>query len=132
MINQEIWLAYQSLAKIAQKNLPVKTSLAVATLMAKLQMAYKVVESERKRIIRKYGTLNTETNQSELILNSVGGANYARDFGELLIEEWEDEIQFKRLNLPMKVTEVCVKCGNENKVDFRIEPNTLVNLIGKC
>lgn len=126
--NQEIHLAYPNLEKLAQIQLPIKVSLGIATLISKLRQPYLVIEGERQKLVRKYGTLDPKTKQINVSLDSPQAGDFAREYGELLIQEWEDDIKFTKVILPQSLKVICEGCKQQKEIPFVMDSNTLLPL----
>jgi hypothetical protein len=126
--NQEIWLAYPNLEKLAKMNLPVKTSLAIATCVAKLRQPYMVIEEERQKIVRRYGKANPESKTMSVDYGSEYAGEFAKEFGELLATEWSEDFTFGKIKLPDKAISACPKCNQVTEVPFLFDANSLLPL----
>ncbi len=129
--NQEIYLAYTNLEKISQMKLPVKESFGIAVLMSKLRQPYQVIDHERQKLVMKYGVLDPKTKQISVSMDSENAGDFAREYGQILAEMWEDDIEFKKVVLPQSLTVICEQCKHKTEIPFVIEPNTLLPLRDK-
>ena len=129
--NQEIWLAYPNLEKLAGMALPVKASLPIAVIVSKLRTPYMVIDSERQKLVRKYGKVDTKTKQVTVSYDNENAGEFAREFGELLIREWPEDFTFEKVKLPEKAWANCEKCQHIMEVPFLVDANSLVPLKDK-
>ncbi len=126
--NQEIWLAFPELLKLAKIKLPVKASLGIGVLLSKLYNPYTIIERERAKLVSHYGIKNKEGNQVTVDFDNPNAGDFAREFGQLLNMEWEEDIQFERVKLPLKIAIPCPSCKRNMETDFLIESQTLLPL----
>lgn len=126
LTNQDIWLAYPSLKQLSQITLPLDVSLGIARQIKLLQFPYATIEHERKELISKYGI--QKDSQVIVDVSSPHAGDFALEFGNLLIEYWDEDIEIERVALPNKVESVCEECGHKTEVVFLVEPNILVPL----
>lgn len=125
--NQEIWLAYPNLKKLAQMALPVETSLGIAKQVRALQIPYSVIEFERKRMVNHYGV--EKNGQVSVEQDSPCAGDFAVKFGGFLTEYWEDDILIEKVKLPSKIGAACESCGHVMEVVFLIDPQVLLPLV---
>ena len=97
LTNERILNDSTRLASIAQKELPIKVSYAIAKNLAKLEAELKIYNSEREKLIEKYSikdengkTVADENNQIKLQPELLSDWN--KDIQELLAIENEIEI----------------------------------------
>lgn len=90
-----------------------------------------VIEGERKKLVNKYGILDPKTNLISVDLNGENAGDFAREYGEILTEEWGDDLVFKKVILPKAIITNCEKCNHKIEIAFLIEPNTLLPLKDK-
>ncbi len=129
--NQEIWLAYAKLVELSKIKFPIKTSLGIAKLLIKLRQPYAAIEHERSKLVNHYGVENKATRQVTVSLDSPKAGDFAREFGELLTEYWDEEIEFEKVKLPEKITGNCDACHHNMDVVFLLDPETLMPLTEK-
>lgn len=128
LYNQEIWLAYSKFMELSKIKFPVKTSLEIARLLAKLQQPYAIIEHERAKLVNHYGVKSLDTKTVSIDPSSLEAGDFARDFGELLTLEWADDIPFERVKLPEKTVDKCPSCKQDLEVTFRIDAQILLPL----
>ncbi len=126
--NQEIWLAYINLEKLAKLDLPVRASLAITVLLSKLQQPFRVVDGERQKLVRRYGKIDTKTNTVTVDFNDENAGDFAREYGEILALEWGEDFTFEKVKLPDKVFGTCGKCGHIMEFPLLLDANTLLPL----
>lgn len=129
--NQEIWLAYPNLEKLAKLNFPVRISFAIAVFVSKLRQPYMIIDGERQKLVRKYGKIDPKTNTVSVNYDSENAGDFAKEFGELLIKEWPDDFILEKVKLPDKVFATCEKCSHITEVPFLIDANSLLPLKDK-
>ncbi len=129
--NQEIWLAYPNLEKLARLNLPARVSLAIAVFASKLQRPFLVIDGERQKLIRKYGKLDTKAATYSVDYNNEHAGDFAKEFGEILTQDWGEDFTIGKVKLPDKVTTICEKCGHVIETPFLIDANSLLPLKDK-
>ena len=128
LTNQDIWLAYPKLVELSKIPLPVQVGLQLSKLQLMLQTPYIIIEMKRREIVGKYGTTNTETNTAEVNTDNPQAAEFAVEFGGLLVTEWPVDFQFEKVRLPLLLVEPCPCCKQEIGVPFIIDPQTLLPL----
>lgn len=114
--NGEIWACREPLGKLAQMELPVKTSLQVARLAIKFGEQFKVIEDVRNGLIRKYGKPDEKTKQISVEPKNKDFPKFVADFNELMAQT--TELVFDKVKLPSMV----------DGKPFQIEPSILVPL----
>ncbi len=124
--NQDIWLAYPSLKRLAQAEFPPDVSVGLAKQIKALQIPYSVIEFERKRMVNHYGV--EKDGQVSVDNSSPQSGDFAVAFGNLLTEYWDDDIPIERVTLPAKVESICEDCGHKREVVFLIDPQVLIPL----
>ena len=129
--NQEIWLAYPNLEKLAKLNFPVKTSFAIAVLLSKLIRPYSVIEMERQKLVRKWGKVNPKTNTVAVAFDDENAGDFAREYGELLATDWGEDLTIEKVKLPDKVVGTCEKCNHVTELPFLYDANSLLPLKDK-
>lgn len=126
--NQDIWLAYPSLKRLAQAEFPPVVSLGIAKQIKAMQIPYSVIEHERIKLVNQYGVENTETKQIEIDPSLPQAGDFAVAFGNLLTKCWDEDIPIERVTLPAKVESICEDCGHKREVVFLIDPQVLIPL----
>ena len=129
--NQEIWLAYPNLEKLAKLNLPARTSLGVAVLVSKLRHPYSVIERERQKLVQKWGKADPEAKTVTVKFDDENAGDFAREFGELLIKEWGEDFTIEKVKLPDKVYGTCGKCNHVTEFPLLLDANSLLPLKDK-
>lgn len=115
--NGEIFAAKEPLAKLAEKEFPVKVSYGLAKLANKLNEQYVVIEQVRNGLVQKYGEpVNGSANQLSVPQDSEGFPKFVSEFNELL--EQTAELVFETVLLPEMV----------DGVALQIEPSILMAL----
>jgi len=98
--NRELISNMQQLKVLAQRDLPIKVSYAIAKNMRIIEDELKVYEEERQRLLEKHGK---KDNEGELITDKQGQVNFKdkkawdKDIKELL--DIEVEIKFHKFNI---------------------------------
>lgn len=98
--NRELLSNMQRLKVLAQRDLPIKASYAIAKNMRKIEDELKPYEEERQRLLEKHGKKDKE---GELIVDERGRAKFKdkkawnKDVDELL--DIEVEIDFHKFNI---------------------------------
>ncbi len=128
LLNQEIWLAYPNLMKLGKVTFPVKVSLGLARLAAKLQGPYIVIERERAKLVKKYGVTDEAGKKITVPNDSGAAAPFALELSELLMTEWPDDLQLEKVILPQKVTDKCEHCGQPIEKVYLIDSQILIPL----
>ena len=128
LTNQEIWLAYPNLMRLAKVTFPVKVSLGLAKLAAKLQMPYTIIERERAKLVKKYGVMDEKKTKITVPPDAEVAGAFALELSELLMTEWHDDLQLEKVSIPQKMTAKCEHCGQPMDVVVIIEPNILIPL----
>ncbi len=126
--NQEIWLAFPELLKLSKVKLPVKASLGIGVLLTKLYNPYTIIEQERTKLVGHYGVTSKEGNQTTVGFDNPNAGDFAREFGQLLNMEWEEDIEFERVKLPKEISCLCPSCKRNMEIPFLIDPQTLLPL----
>ena len=128
LTNQEIWLAYPNLLKLAKVTFPVKMSLGLAKLAAKLQGPYIIIERERAKLVKKYGKMDEAKTKITVPPDAEVAAAFALELSELLMTEWQDDLQLEKVNIPQIMRGKCEHCGQPTDIVVLIEPNILIPL----
>ena len=126
LTNQEIWLAYPILKRLAQVEFPLAVSLGIARQIKSLQIPYSVIEFERKRMVNHYGA--KRNGQVTVSSDSLQAGDFAVAFGNLLTEYWDEDIPIERVELPNRVESICEDCGHKREIIFLIDPQILIPL----
>lgn len=98
--NRELLSNMQQLKVLAQRDLPIKVSYAIAKNMRKIEDELKPYEEERQRLLEKHGK---KDNEGELITNKQGQVDFKnkkawdKDISELL--DIEVDITFHKFNI---------------------------------
>lgn len=98
--NRELLTNMQQLKVLAQRDLPIKASYAIAKNMRKIEEELRPYEEERQRLLEKHGKKDKE---GELIVDEVGQVDFKdkkawdKDINELL--DIEVEIDFHKFNI---------------------------------
>lgn len=129
--NQEIWLAYPNLEKLAKLNLPINVSLAIALLVSKFRQSYLIIDGERQKLVRKWGKIDPKINMVSVNFDNENAGDFAREFGELLIKEWPEDFTIEKVKLPDRVFATCGKCGHIMELPLLIDANSLLPLKDK-
>jgi len=113
--NQDIWYAYIRLTELAEMQFPFEVSLQISKTLQSLQNPYQEIEQKRLKLARQFG----ENKRGE----------FALAFGKLLIEYYNQDIEFEKIKLPTKITTKCEYCGKETETVFLINSAGLAPLI---
>ena len=128
LTNQDIWLAYPKIVELSKIPLPVKTGMQLGEIRLMLQSPYIIIETKRREIVGKYGSINPETETVEVNTDNPQAADFAVEFGGLLMDEWPLDFQFEKARLPLLITKPCPCCKQEIGVPFIIDPQVLLPL----
>ena len=101
LLYMEIFGAVNSLNKIFEMDLPVRTSLALAKLLGKLAEPFQEVEKTRTRLVTKYGTHDSITNQTKVESDSENFPKFVEEYGVLMGQK--TEVIFDIVKLPQEV-----------------------------
>ena len=86
LTNERILNDSARLASIAQKELPIKASYAIAKNLSKLEVELKIYNSEREKLIEKYSLKNEKG-------ETVVGENNQIKLQPELISDWNKDIK---------------------------------------
>jgi len=121
--NKRILEDAQKLGEIAQKQLPVKVSYAIAKNISKIEGELKIYNSERDKLIEKYGqkdqagkTIINENNQIKLKEESISAWN--EDIKSLLDIEIDIDIHKFSLN---ELNGINISPAELQTIDYMIE-----------
>lgn len=114
--NGEIWASREPLGKLAQMELPVKTSLQVARLANKFGEQFKVIDGVKNGLIRKYGKADKEKQQFNVDPRDKDFPKFVADVNELMAQT--TELVFDKVKLPSMV----------DGKPFQIAPSILIAL----
>jgi len=117
LLNSEIFNAVSSLKELLNMDLPVRTSLSLAKLSAKLTDQFNVIEMVRNGLIRKYGKVNPKNpNEFKIDPESVDWPKFVDDLNELMAQS--TETVFDEVKLPQEI----------DGKPLVIKPNLLISL----
>ncbi len=137
LINQEIWLAYPNIKRLCgddpdplkqRVTFPVKISLGLARLAARLQGPYTVIERERAKLVKKYGVMDEAKKKITVASDGETASKFALELSELLMAEWPDDISIEKVAIPQKMSGKCEHCGQPMDIVVLIEPQILIPL----
>jgi len=100
LTNEELLTSMQSLRVLAQRDLPIKVSYAVAKNISKIEKELKTYEEERQRLIHKHAKKDKD---GEIIADKTGQIEFKdkrkwdKDVRELL--DIEVEVVFHKFNI---------------------------------
>lgn len=128
MTNEEIWLAYPSLVRLSKLELPAEVSLALARLTGRLHQPYHIIESRRQKLVQKYGVKDNKNGQIMVAPDSNRAGDFILEFGDLLFQEWEEDIEIEKVVLPREINAFCQECGHQYQTQFIIDAQVLMPL----
>ena len=128
LTNQEIWLAYPNIMKLAKVTFPVKVSLGLARLGARLQGPYTIIERERAKLVKKYGVMDEAKTKITVATDGDTASAFALELSELLMTEWYEDVQLEKVVIPKKMLGKCERCGQPMDIVCLIEPQILIPL----
>jgi hypothetical protein len=107
LMNGEIFGAVTALNQMFEMELPVRTSLALAKLVGKLDEPFAAIEKVRAGLVKKYGKTNPKNNQTEVLpMDDDGEGNitpnenfpkFMEEYNELMIQETELVVDIVKL-----------------------------------
>ena len=127
LLNQEIWLAYPKLVALSKIPLPVKSGLQIGLLLSKLQQPYIAIERERTKLVNRYGVEDANHILNVNFDNPKAG-DFAVKFGELLMADWGEDIEFEKAKLFTLMSGDCPHCKGAIDIPFVIDPQILLPL----
>jgi len=122
--NRDVFEARNALQELVRLDLPVRTSLQVATLVRKLNEVLKDIDVVRKRLIDQYGEDGKRGKQ--VLPDSDNFPAFDKEFNELL--DLDVEVVVEKVTLPEKVVTTCSKCGTSASQPIMIQPWILASL----
>ena len=125
--NHIIYLAGNTIQRLGEVKLPVRTSLAVAKLTIKLVDAQKPIEQVRKDIVKEYLPLKKDDKGVNIPLTEIQQKELEAKVNELMEEE-TDLDQKDKIKLPEMVSSTCDKCHHNMDKPLEIESNILAVL----
>ena len=125
--NHIIYLAGNTIQRLGEVKLPVRTSLAVAKLTIKLVDAQKPIEQVRKDIVKEYLPLKKDDKGVDIPLTEIQQKELEAKVNELMEEE-TDLDQKDKIKLPEMVSSTCDKCHHNMDKPLEIESNILAVL----
>jgi hypothetical protein len=128
---QDIWLAWPCLERIIKESLPVEIGLPLAKIAAVLKAPYYAIENQRQELVRRYGKISKQTGLYIVEPQSEGAGEFMLAFGDLLMENWPEEINFEKAVIPASIERACPECGRLTQTVLCIEAELLVPLAGR-
>ena len=125
--NHIIYLAGNTIQRLGEVKLPVRTSLAVAKLTIKLVDAQKPIEQVRKDIVKEYLPLKKDDKGVNIPLTEIQQKELEAKVNELMEEE-TDLDQKDKIKLPEMVSSTCDKCHHNMDKPLEIESHILAVL----
>ena len=101
LLNAEIFGAVKALNQMFEMELPVRTSLALAKLIGKLNEPFVAIEKVRTGLVMKYGKTDEKTKQTNVLPDNENFPKFMEEYNELMIQTTELVIDI--VKLPQKV-----------------------------
>lgn len=131
LTNEQVYYAGEGIQRLGSIKFPIKTSLQIATLEAKLAKTIKPIAAERKAIIRKYEAKKEKGDDGNLKPLPPDLQQLMENEIDAMMDK-ESDIDIKPddpIRLPEKISDTCDKCRHNMDKVFTIEPNTLALLV---
>ena len=131
--NAVIFRASESLNKLMDNKIPVKTSSQIAKLAIVLNNPLKVIDDVRNGLVQNHGEKDKDGSVKVWLPGNPEGHKpspnadkFIEEFNELM--EIEEEITFQKVKLPETVAATCDKCDHNMDKPFEVEPSVLMAL----
>jgi len=99
--NDEIFGAMKALEELFNMDLPVRTSIAMAKLIGKINEAYQAIDKVRTGLVNKYGEPDENTRQTTVKPDSENFPKFMEEYNELMSQK--TELVIEKVKLPQNV-----------------------------
>ena len=99
--NDEIFGAMKALEELFNMDLPVRTSIAMAKLIGKINEAYQAIDKVRTGLVNKYGESDENTRQTTVKPDSENFPKFMEEYNELMSQK--TELVIEKVKLPQNV-----------------------------
>ena len=99
--NDEIFGAMKALEELFNMDLPVRTSIAMAKLIGKINEAYQAIDKVRTGLVNKYGESDEKTRQTTVKPDSENFPKFMEEYNELMSQK--TELVIEKVKLPQNV-----------------------------
>lgn len=117
--NRDIFEGRNALQELLRCKMPVKNSYQVAQMSRKFNEALGDIDTVRRTLIEKYGTVDKRGGK-QVEENNENYDKFMAEFGELL--DLEITIVVSKIRIPDLISATCDKCEHDMSRKFEIEP----------
>jgi hypothetical protein len=96
LTNQQIFDSSGALKELGDKEIPIDTSFSISTVLSKVNEVLKIINSERDRLLNRYGEKDADGGLIQHADNTVSitdPAGFQADMGKLLACEVEMDVE---------------------------------------
>ena len=129
----EVFIAKETLDRLMEFKIPVKTSFAIAKLANKVSAEYAPIAVARNKLIQDYGKEDPKNPGIISVDRKIAGEEGFNKWVEGLVELMNEEVELDidkiiPIKLPETIAATCDKCNHNMDKPLEIEPSILMAL----